>query len=110
MQFLKKSATPPEKGSPRDSFDGVGPQPRVPAIAVILGAVASIGGFMFGYESGQISGESLVLSPVLRRQLTTRQGFWRCRTTSTDLATMANSLLFVRVPLLVYLRKRLHIR
>lgn len=35
--------TPPEKG-------------KVPAIAVILGAIASIGGFMFGYESGQISG------------------------------------------------------
>lgn len=32
------------------------PQGRVPAIAIILGAVASIGGFMFGYESGQISG------------------------------------------------------
>jgi SP family sugar:H+ symporter-like MFS transporter len=29
---------------------------KVPAIAVVLGAVASIGGFMFGYESGQISG------------------------------------------------------
>ncbi|KAH7112121.1 general substrate transporter [Dendryphion nanum] len=32
------------------------PQGRVPTIAIILGAVASIGGFMFGYESGQISG------------------------------------------------------
>src|SRR5262245_52588578 len=31
-------------------------QGRVPAVAVVLGAVASIGGFMFGYESGQISG------------------------------------------------------
>jgi MFS transporter, SP family, sugar:H+ symporter len=36
---------------------------KVPAVAVILGAVASIGGFMFGYESGQISGE-LALIPV----------------------------------------------
>jgi SP family sugar:H+ symporter-like MFS transporter len=32
------------------------PKGRVPAVAIILGAVASIGGFMFGYESGQISG------------------------------------------------------
>ena len=32
------------------------PKGRVPAISIILGAVASIGGFMFGYESGQISG------------------------------------------------------
>lgn len=31
-------------------------QGRIPAIAVMLGAVASIGGFIFGYESGQISG------------------------------------------------------
>ena len=28
----------------------------VPMLAYIVGAVASIGGFMFGYESGQISG------------------------------------------------------
>jgi SP family sugar:H+ symporter-like MFS transporter len=26
--------------------------------AILLGAIASIGGFMFGYESGQISGRS----------------------------------------------------
>ncbi|KAL0261616.1 hexose transporter hxt5 [Diplodia seriata] len=29
---------------------------RAPAIAWIMGAIASMGGFMFGYESGQISG------------------------------------------------------
>ena len=28
----------------------------VTPIAIILGAIASIGGFIFGYESGQISG------------------------------------------------------
>ena len=31
--------------------------PRTPAIAYFLGAIASIGGFMFGYESGEISGK-----------------------------------------------------
>lgn len=31
---------------------------KVTALALILGAVSSIGGFMFGYESGQISGMS----------------------------------------------------
>ena len=29
---------------------------RVTSTAILLGAIASIGGFMFGYESGQISG------------------------------------------------------
>ncbi|KAK3064707.1 hypothetical protein LTS18_004708 [Coniosporium uncinatum] len=42
------------------------PAGRVPAIAVIMGAIASIGGFMFGYESGQISG-FLAMSDFLER-------------------------------------------
>jgi hypothetical protein len=39
---------------------------RIPAIAVILGAVASIGGFMFGYESGQISGAYRPSTPLMK--------------------------------------------
>jgi SP family sugar:H+ symporter-like MFS transporter len=35
----------------------------VTAYAVILGAIASIGGFMFGYESGQIGGMSEIQQP-----------------------------------------------
>lgn len=66
--FSRKAEAVPEKGSqistpadtpPRGNSNTAEyeqPQGRVPAIAVILGAVASIGGFMFGYESGQISG------------------------------------------------------
>ncbi|KAF2846721.1 MFS monosaccharide transporter-like protein [Plenodomus tracheiphilus IPT5] len=57
----------PETSTPTDTpargnshaapgVDVLEPTGRVPAIAIILGAVASIGGFMFGYESGQISG------------------------------------------------------
>lgn len=34
-------------------------QPITP-FAVVLGAIASIGGFMFGYESGEISGKPLI--------------------------------------------------
>lgn len=70
MRFFRKAQEGvPEKGTPANSTpadtpprgnsrtaEEVMPQGRVPAIAVILGAVASIGGFMFGYESGQISG------------------------------------------------------
>jgi len=35
---------------------GSEPRRKTPFIAYILGAVASVGGFIFGYESGQISG------------------------------------------------------
>jgi SP family sugar:H+ symporter-like MFS transporter len=31
-------------------------KPSITTQAILLGAIASIGGFMFGYESGQISG------------------------------------------------------
>lgn len=44
-----------------DNVDVVGGQEvevpkHVPILAYIVGGVASVGGFMFGYESGQISG------------------------------------------------------
>lgn len=70
MPFFKKktSHTVHEKGTPNSTTPADTPprgnsesphveaKGRVPALAVILGAIASIGGFMFGYESGQISG------------------------------------------------------
>ena len=73
MRFYRKKTEVTEKGTPETSTPvdtpargnshvvanaaaDLEPRGRVPAIAVILGAVASIGGFMFGYESGQISG------------------------------------------------------
>ena len=54
----------PERWKPATSIHGndvpvttnAEESPRVTPLALILGAVASIGGFMFGYESGQISG------------------------------------------------------
>jgi len=70
MRFFRKpTEAVHEKGTPANStpadtpprgnshtVEDVAPEGRIPAIAVVLGAVASIGGFMFGYESGQISG------------------------------------------------------
>ncbi|EAT89743.1 hypothetical protein HBH56_018970 [Parastagonospora nodorum] len=70
MRFFRKpTEAVHEKGTPANSTpadtpprgnshtaENVVPEGRIPAIAVVLGAVASIGGFMFGYESGQISG------------------------------------------------------
>ncbi|KAF4551123.1 Hexose transporter HXT13-like protein [Elsinoe fawcettii] len=44
-----------EKTSSRRSSGG-DEEAKVPFIAIFLGLVASIGGFMFGYEGGQISG------------------------------------------------------
>lgn len=46
----------PARGNSLNAENALVTEGRVPAIAVVLGAVASIGGFMFGYESGQISG------------------------------------------------------
>ncbi|KAL1631845.1 hexose transporter hxt5 [Neofusicoccum ribis] len=51
----------PRNGSktelPHDgAFRGPVVQRKAPAVAWIMGAVASMGGFLFGYESGQISG------------------------------------------------------
>jgi SP family sugar:H+ symporter-like MFS transporter len=67
--FPKKTEEATEKGTPANSTPtdtpargnshtvvDEHPEGRVPFIAVVLGACASIGGFMFGYESGQISG------------------------------------------------------
>lgn len=58
--------TPARGNSHVGAAHNVEPKGRVPAIAVILGAVASIGGFMFGYESGQISG-FLAMSDFIER-------------------------------------------
>ena len=79
--FRRKEEVVHEKGTPETNTPAetplrgnshvapaanVEPKGRVPAIAVILGAVASIGGFMFGYESGQISG-FLAMSDFIER-------------------------------------------
>ncbi|KAH8724445.1 general substrate transporter [Phaeosphaeriaceae sp. PMI808] len=70
MHFFRKTAKEaPAKGTPANSTpadtpprgnshtaEHVAPQGRVPIIAIVLGTVASLGGFVFGYESGQISG------------------------------------------------------
>lgn len=79
MRFFRKAseaavekgtpATTPADTPPRgnsQTIEDAAPQGRVPAIAVILGACASIGGFMFGYESGQISG-FLAMSDFIER-------------------------------------------
>jgi SP family sugar:H+ symporter-like MFS transporter len=42
-----------------------GEKPRLTVLAVLLGAIASIGGFIFGYESGQISGMASVFLAAL---------------------------------------------
>ncbi|KAK0651331.1 general substrate transporter [Cercophora newfieldiana] len=59
MQFLKRktpeSASEP-KAAPENSPARLIEEQKVTLLACILGAVASIGGFMFGYVSGQISG------------------------------------------------------
>jgi SP family sugar:H+ symporter-like MFS transporter len=47
----------------------------VTVLAALLGSIASIGGFMFGYESGQISGMSLIQHPQFSYKLISTEGF-----------------------------------
>lgn len=56
MAFLKRQAAHGEKGSSGAGEDGATAmamamvsEPRITALAIFLGTVASIGGFMFGY-------------------------------------------------------------
>ena len=37
--------------------------------AIVMGGIASIGGFIFGYESGQISGKSLIFYAASQKDL-----------------------------------------
>ena len=84
--FSKKDASLHEKGTP-DSHSPADtparrtsdphnhgnveePTGRVPVLAILLGAIASIGGFMFGYESGQISGKLLLVPMATNSSLT----------------------------------------
>ncbi|KAK0673477.1 putative hexose transporter [Cercophora samala] len=47
----------PKSGTPANaSAASLAAEQRITGLAILLGAVASIGGFMFGYVSGQISG------------------------------------------------------
>ena len=47
-----------EQSNPKGMSELPAQPKKVPFLAIFLGLVASIGGFMFGYESGQISGQS----------------------------------------------------
>jgi len=47
-----------EQSNPKGMSELPAQPKKVPFLAIFLGLVASIGGFMFGYESGQISGEA----------------------------------------------------
>jgi SP family sugar:H+ symporter-like MFS transporter len=49
-------ASAPVQTEHHDDIDAIAKSAKVPILAYVLGAIASIGGFMFGYESGQISG------------------------------------------------------
>ncbi|KAK8234133.1 general substrate transporter [Phyllosticta capitalensis] len=55
-KHTSEATTPNDSPTRNASREVEQPTGRVPAISILLGAIASVGGFMFGYESGQISG------------------------------------------------------
>jgi hypothetical protein len=66
-------------------------KPLVTTQAILLGAIASIGGFMFGYESGQISGMLKVYLKNLKVQtINVAQDSFRCLTFLHVLVKMEN--------------------
>jgi hypothetical protein len=74
-------------------------QPATP-MAIILASIAAIGGFMFGYESGQISGMfscQIHLPPTYN----SFQVSSKCPTSSLDSEKVENSALLVQEQLLV---------
>ena len=121
--FSKKQAaatvsTPGDKSTPTDtpstntpalsiaSADHNGDAPdakkegRVTIIALLLGAISSMGGFMFGYESGQISGTSGHLCHS-EQYANLSQASSRCPTSSPDLAITESSAPLVKEQSLV---------
>jgi SP family sugar:H+ symporter-like MFS transporter len=60
MPFLKHTEREAQHANQLEALDKApshaAPRQKVTFIAVFLGLVASVGGFMFGYVSGQISG------------------------------------------------------
>jgi hypothetical protein len=114
------AVAPVKKGSPASSLVGspilrstatsvveqtAGPgdapkkQPATP-MAIILTSIAAIGGFMFGYESGQISG-MLSCQIHLPPTYNSFQVSSKCPTSSLDLEKMENFALLVQEQLLV---------
>lgn len=58
MPFLKRTEQEAQRANQLEEVPSISPMPgeKITFLAVFLGLVASIGGFMFGYVSGQISG------------------------------------------------------
>jgi hypothetical protein len=76
-------------------------EPKLTVLAILLGAIASMGGFIFGYESGQISGTSFLFPSSLRSQKLTYWCFQvssPCPTSSRASAKRASSALSAKVP------------
>lgn len=64
---LFKSKGDPEKEAKRQDLAELSPEEAVKnlpvtSIAIILGAISSMGGLISGYESGEISGNSTIRS------------------------------------------------
>lgn len=63
MDASPESSTPVSKANSLNNHPVVVEEGKVTFLAVMLGVISSIGGYMFGYESGQISGMSWKHAP-----------------------------------------------
>ena len=94
-----RSFAPPVVEQDASPGDAPKKQPATP-MAIILASIAAIGGFIFGFESGQISG---MFSCQLHPPPTYKsfQVSSKCPTSSLDSERMENSALLVQEQLLV---------
>ena len=123
MRFYSKKDEVAEKGTPETASPvdtpargnshtvvtrgDLEPTGRVPAVAIILGAVASIGGFMFGSycQTVHLFGNSTDFGFFQAMNPDRFQGSSLCLISWNDLAKMACSLQHALVQLSVFSRK-----
>jgi len=100
--FLKQKGNAGQDGEVSKEREGdVEPKEKIPVLALFLGTCASIGGFIFGYESGEISGMSTIPWSEDSQAIDSREVSWPKPTSWLGSPSMISSARSDRVPSLV---------